>query len=50
LTGDSSSATNITEKQIMLCMKQLLINRDDKVVVDLRNFNKGRSKCYAEFW
>uniref|UniRef100_U9SFI0 Uncharacterized protein n=1 Tax=Rhizophagus irregularis (strain DAOM 181602 / DAOM 197198 / MUCL 43194) TaxID=747089 RepID=U9SFI0_RHIID len=38
LTGNSSLATNMTEKQIML--KQLLINGDDKVIVDLRNLNK----------
>ena len=50
LTGDSSSATNMTEKQIMLRVKQLLINGDDKIIVDLRNFNKGRPECYAEFW
>lgn len=50
LTGDSSSATNMTEKQIMLRVKQLLINGDDKVIVDLRNLNKGRPERYAEFW
>ncbi|PKK58505.1 hypothetical protein RhiirC2_796186 [Rhizophagus irregularis] len=38
LTGDSSLTTNMTEKQIIL--KQLLINRDDKVIVDLHNLNK----------
>src|SRR5437016_3924116 len=50
LTGDSSSATNMSEKQIMLRVKQLLINGDNKVVVDLRNFNKGRPERYVEFW
>ncbi|PKC16320.1 hypothetical protein RhiirA5_407138, partial [Rhizophagus irregularis] len=35
LTGNSSLATNMTEKQIML--KQLLINGDDKVIVDLQH-------------
>jgi hypothetical protein len=42
LTGDSSSATNMSEKQIILRMKQLLVNGDGKVIVDLRNFNQGR--------
>jgi len=49
LTGNSSSATNMTEKQIILRVKQLLINGDDKIIVDLHNFNKGRPECYAEF-
>ena len=49
LTGDSSSATNMTEKQVMLHVKQLLINGDDKIIVDLRNFNKGRPEKYIEF-
>ncbi|CAB4374062.1 unnamed protein product [Rhizophagus irregularis] len=50
LTGDSSSATNMTEKQVMLRVKQLLANGDDKIIVDLRSFNKGRPEQYAEFW
>jgi hypothetical protein len=50
LTGDSSSANNMTEKQVMLRVKQLLINGDDKIVVDLHSFNKGRPEQYAEFW
>ena len=50
LTGDSSSATNMSEKQIMLRVKQLLISGDDKIIVDLRNFNKGKPEHYTEFW
>ncbi|CAI2193385.1 13814_t:CDS:2 [Funneliformis geosporum] len=49
LTGDSSSATNMTEKQVMLHVKQLLINRDDKIIADLCNYNKDRPEKYTEF-
>jgi len=42
LTSDSSSATNMIEKQIILHVKQLLINEDNKIIVDLCNFNKSR--------
>ncbi|GES80328.1 hypothetical protein GLOIN_2v1779246 [Rhizophagus clarus] len=42
LTGDSSSATNMTEKQVILCIKQLIVNENDKIIVDLYNFNKGQ--------
>jgi len=50
LTGDSTSASNMTEKQIALRTKQLLINGDEKIVMDLRNLNKGRPEIYSEFW
>jgi hypothetical protein len=50
LTGDSSSASNMLEKEIMLRTKQLLVNGDDKIIVDLRNQNKGRPEQYVEFW
>ena len=40
----------MTEKQIMLRVNQLLVNGDDKVIVDLRSFNNGRPEKYAEFW
>jgi hypothetical protein len=50
LTGDSSSASNMLEKEILLRTKQLLINGDDKIIVDLHNQNRGRPEQYAEFW
>ena len=50
LTGDSTSSSNMTEKQIALRTKQLLINGDEKIVTDLRNLNKGRPEIYSEFW
>ncbi|CAB4431161.1 unnamed protein product [Rhizophagus irregularis] len=50
LTSDSSAAGNMTEKQVMLCTKQLLVNGDDKIVVDLRNVNKGKPEQFSEFW
>lgn len=50
LTGDSSAAGNMTEKQVMLRTKQLLVNGDEKIVVDLRNVNKGRPEQFSEFW
>ena len=36
LTGDSSSASNMTESEIMQRTKQLLVNGDHKIIVDLR--------------
>jgi len=42
LTGDSNSATNMTEKQVMLRVKQLLVNGDDKIIVNLCSSNKGQ--------
>ncbi|RIA89165.1 hypothetical protein C1645_825250 [Glomus cerebriforme] len=50
LTGDFSSDINMSEKQIMLHIKQLLISRNDKIIVNLRSFNKGRPEHYTEFW
>ncbi|PKC67126.1 hypothetical protein RhiirA1_458799 [Rhizophagus irregularis] len=50
LTGDSSTTGNMTEKQVILYTKQLLINGDDKIVVDLRNVNKSRPEQFSEFW
>ena len=38
------------EKEIMLHTKQLLVNRDDKIIVDLCSQNKGRPEQYSEFW
>ncbi len=38
------------EKQIILHVKQLLINEDNKIIVDLCNFNKSRPEWYTEFW
>uniref|UniRef100_U9T9R3 Uncharacterized protein n=1 Tax=Rhizophagus irregularis (strain DAOM 181602 / DAOM 197198 / MUCL 43194) TaxID=747089 RepID=U9T9R3_RHIID len=50
LTGDSSTTGNMTEKQVILYTKQLLINGDDKIVVDLHNVNKSRPEQFSEFW
>ncbi|GET61555.1 hypothetical protein GLOIN_2v1791324 [Rhizophagus irregularis DAOM 181602=DAOM 197198] len=40
----------MTEKQVILYTKQLLINGDDKIVVDLHNVNKSRPEQFSEFW
>ncbi|GES73663.1 hypothetical protein GLOIN_2v1779246 [Rhizophagus clarus] len=41
LTGDSNATSNMNEKQIILRTKQLFVNKDDKMIIDLHNFNKA---------